>query len=283
MIVQPSLVFGADGSSAELFCRLAALPLVPVPGRGLQQVQPVHIDDLVDLVCALVESPQVPARIAATGPRAITLRDFLHELRGAMGLGPAHFLHVPMPLVRVAAAAARWLPGSLLDRDSLQMLERGNTASCETMVALIGRAPREYAQFIQRGFEGAALTQRALLGWLLPMLRVSVALVWIVTGVVSAFVYPVDASLQLLARTGIHGALGTLALYGAASLDLAFGVLTLFMRRRWLWVAQLALILGYTIVITLCLPEFWSHPYGPLLKNLPMLAAICVLMTLERR
>ena len=283
VVVQPSLVFGADGSSAELFCQLAALPLVPVPGRGLQQVQPVHIDDLVDLICVLVESPQVPAQIAATGPRAITLRDYLREMRNAMSLSPARFLPVPMPLVRLDAAAARWLPGSLIDNDSVQMLERGNTSSCEPMAALLGRAPRDYAQFIRNGFEATALRQRALLGCLLPMLRISVALVWIVTGLVSAFVYPVDASLQLLARTGIHGASGLLALYGAAMLDLAFGVLTLFMRSRWLWIAQITLILAYTLVITLRLPEFWSHPYGPLLKNLPMLAAIFLLMSFERR
>src|SRR4051812_32405997 len=45
VIVQPSLVFGIGGTSAALFSRLAALPLIPVPGRGEQQVQPVHVDD----------------------------------------------------------------------------------------------------------------------------------------------------------------------------------------------------------------------------------------------
>jgi hypothetical protein len=53
-------------------------------------------------------------------------------------------------------------------------------------------------------------------------------------------------------------------------------------RRRLLWLAQMLLIIGYTIIITVRLPEFWFHPYGPLLKNLPMLAAIYLLYTLER-
>jgi hypothetical protein len=30
------------------------------------------------------------------------------------------------------------------------------------------------------------------------------------------------------------------------------------------------------------LPEFWLHPYGPVLKNLPMLAALWLLLELER-
>ena len=62
-------------------------------------------------------------------------------------------------------------------------------------------------------------------------------------------------------------------------LDLALGIATLVMRRRRaLWIAQMALMAGYTLLITVFLPEFWLHPYGPLLKNLPMLAAIAVLL-----
>ena len=39
-ILQPSLVFGADGASARLFSLLASLPLVALPGGGRQCVQP---------------------------------------------------------------------------------------------------------------------------------------------------------------------------------------------------------------------------------------------------
>ena len=106
---------------------------------------------------------------------------------------------------------------------------------------------------------------------------------WIVTGVLSLGVYPVEDSYALLARLDVRGALAPVLLYGAAALDLALGVLTLTLRqhRHALWLAQLGLILGYMVLITWRLPEFWLHPYGPILKNLPMLAAIAVLMALE--
>jgi hypothetical protein len=72
-------------------------------------------------------------------------------------------------------------------------------------------------------------------------------------------------------------------LYGATLMDLAFGIGSLVLkRRRWLWLAQLTLILFYTVIISFRLPEFWLHPYGPLLKNLPMLAAIWLLYELEK-
>jgi hypothetical protein len=34
----------------------------------------------------------------------------------------------------------------------------------------------------------------------------------------------------------------------------------------------LALVTGYTLVMSICLPHFWLHPFGPLSKNLPLLA-----------
>ena len=43
------------------------------------------------------------------------------------------------------------------------------------------------------------------------------------------------------------------------------------------------LILGYSVIIAIYLPEFWLHPFGPLLKNLPILAAILVLHEFEER
>ncbi len=44
---------------------------------------------------------------------------------------------------------------------------------------------------------------------------------------------------------------------------------------------QLALIMFYTVIISFWLPEYWAHPYGPVLKNLPMLALISALLRLE--
>jgi hypothetical protein len=44
---------------------------------------------------------------------------------------------------------------------------------------------------------------------------------------------------------------------------------------------QFGLIVLYTAIITLHLPEFWLHPYGPILKNLPMLFVIVMLWVFE--
>jgi uncharacterized protein YbjT (DUF2867 family) len=284
VVVQPSLVYGPGGTSAKLFTLLASLPLIPLPDRGEQLVQPIHIDDLAPAIVALVDqSVYRRCRIPLVGPRAITLRDFLSALRQAMGLGKGTFLPVHASLMNLGARLGGLLPGSLVDMETLQMLRRGNTADPGMTRQLLGRAPRPVADFVTPDEANATRTQ-AQLGWLLPILRYAIAFVWIFTGIVSLGIYPVEQSYALLARVGITGSMAAVSLYGAALLDLVFGIAIFTCgHRRLLWAAQAAVILGYTAIITVKLPEYWLHPYGPILKNLPMLAAIWVLYELEKR
>jgi nucleoside-diphosphate-sugar epimerase len=287
VVVQPSLVYGAGGRSARLFTTLASLPLIPLPGRGDQWVQPLHLDDAVQAIVALIEGEAFSGeRVALVGPQPISLRQWLAELRQAMGFGAARFLSMPIGLVRAGARASRWLPGSLLDNETLQMLERGNMASPAATEQLLGHPPRSPGEFVESAHREATRAL-ALVTWLLPLLRWSVAAVWIFSGFVSLGLFPLGESYAMLARVGLRGALAPLApfaLYGAALLDLALGIAILtFKRRRWLWLAQIILILAYTAIITLRLPEFWLHPFGPVLKNLPLLVVLGLLWAFEKR
>ena len=54
-------------------------------------------------------------------------------------------------------------------------------------------------------------------------------------------------------------------------------------RARWLWIAQAAVILVYSAIIAVALPEFLAHPFGPVVKNLPILALLALLYGMERR
>ena len=282
IIVQPSLIYGSDGASAQLFGMLASLPLIPLPGTGAQCVQPILIDDAVAAIATLLTTDNVRRRVALVGPSALAFKAFLAALRNGMALPPARFLPVPMPVVRAVAALGNYLPVSLLDRETLSMLERGNVADAEPLRQLMSKPLHSASEFIASA-QARCVRQQAQLSWLLPLLRWSIAAVWIVTGIVSFGAYPTSESYALLARAGATGLLASLLLYGAAALDLALGLGILLLRkRRGLWAVQLLLIVGYTAIITLKLPEFWLHPYGPVLKNLPLLAAILLLQQLER-
>lgn len=288
IVVQPSLVFGADGPSAARFLILAAMPLLPLPSGG-GQVQPVHVDDVVEALCALVDAPPEPGAgrtVPLVGPRPLSLRRYLMMLRGALGLKPTLALRVPAALVALAASWGEVRGQALLDRSAWTMLQQGSVGPAVAISWLLGQPPREVGDFLL-GEPLAALRLQARLGWLLPLLRFALALVWIVTGLLSFGLFPRDDSHALLAATGIAPALQPLMLYGGAALDLGLGVATLLppASARWrarLWLAQIALIAVYTLVIAWQLPEFWLHPFGPLLKNLPILAILVLLYLHER-
>ena len=282
-ILQPSLVFGPGGASARLMDMLASLPLIPMPGTGEQRIQPIHVDDLVGAVVRLAES--VPPRGATTvpmvGPRAMSLRQYLGTLRQGLGLPPARFVAMPMPAMRLMARLAAWMPSTPVDPQALEMLERGNTAEVRVTQEVLGGLPRDPALFIPVDRAGGLRTQ-ATLAWLLPLLRASIALMWIWAAVVSVWFHPLAESYGMLSASGVPAALVPMALYGAAALDLVLGVLTLTLRRRkWLWLAQIALVLVYTVVIAVRLPEYLTHPFGPIVKNLPILIVLWMLAELE--
>lgn len=285
-IVQPSLVFGLDGASAQLFMRMAAMPVIPLPGRGEAMIQPVHIDDLVQAVLALLRTPaaDMPPVLAVTGPSPMTLRAYYAGLRDAMRIAaPARFLPVPAPAMRLAARAGDRLGLAMLNSETLGMLARGNTGDPRPLTRLLGREPRAPQAFLDADC-AAAVGARARMAWLLPLLRASIAFVWIVTAIVSAFGYPLSESHDLLRRAGVPDAMLAWALYGAIALDLLFGVAVLWPRRpRWIWVAQALLVIGYTAIISVRLPEFWLHPYGPIVKNAPFLAALWLLYEMDEK
>lgn len=289
VVLRPSLVFAPNGASGRWFISLAALPLTPLPGGGGQPIQPVHLDDLCEAAVRVIESTPgagdvgdaaVEGVVEIVGPAALPLRAYLATLKRRLGFG-GRFVSIPRRLAVGAARLAAHFPNAVMTPESVRMLEHGNTADPRRFAEVLGHAPRAAADFIPAD-QVPALRRQAQLSWLVPLMRFSVAVMWLVTAWVSLFVYPHQASLALLARSGLEGGLGIAALYGAAGLDAVLGGATLFARRRrWVYRAQLGLIVFYTVIISLYLPEYWAHPYGPVLKNLPLLAMILALHELD--
>ncbi|UGB39329.1 SDR family oxidoreductase [Frateuria soli] len=279
--LQPSLVFGPTGASSRMLMLLSWLPLAVLPGSGQQRVQPIHVDDVAALAVRLLEDDERPRSLAAVGPQPISLAHYLSVLRHALGGGRLRVLGIRTTwLARLGRLGGHWV-----DREALAMLDRGNTADSAQATHWLGHPPRPPRLFLSRA---EAADMRVLLAWRAWALvgRIAVALVWLVTAVLSMGAYPVAGSFALLAEVGVHGPMASTALYGGALLDLALGIATLALHGRALrlaYLAQVALILSYTAIISFFLPAFWLHPFGPVLKNLPMLALIGALYATERR
>jgi uncharacterized protein YbjT (DUF2867 family) len=282
-IVRPSLIHGAEGKSARYFRMLASLPIHVLPAGGRQPLQPVHIDDVAEVVAKLVE-PSGPRHLCldVVGAKRVDYGEMLRVYRASMQLLPAASLGIPGRVMAMAASVSGCIPGSVLTRATWRMLQDGNIADAAPTTRLLGRSPLGIDAFIT----GAGATQarnEAFAAWRSGLLRIVLACVWLATAWVSAFAYPVADSLALLQRLHLQGAAAVTALYGATLLDFALGVATLLRPGRRLWLLQAALVSAYTLIIGVALPEFLFHPFGPILKNLPILAILLLLICEETR
>lgn len=274
-VVRPSLVYGEEGASSIWFRMLTTLPVLALPLAHRAQVQPIHVDDLADVIVKLVMSDAAPPReLVAVGPRAMTLAAYLDHLRQGMQAPAALVLNLPMPLARAAAGVATLSSASVLTPDALRMLAQSVTATPNgaPAAALLGRPLRDPVTFAS-----PALRMRAVWGWASAAITMSMAALWLLTAAASWFGWPHAESRAWLAACGVSVAVQEPLLLAACITDAAIGVLLICRPRRWLWAAQLALVGGYTVVMSVCLPGFWLHPFGPLSKNLPLLALMLLM------
>jgi uncharacterized protein YbjT (DUF2867 family) len=281
-IIRPSLVYGEDGASSVMFRMLATLPVLMMPMAHGAKVQAIHVDDLAAVLVRLVLAEGgVPRELAVVGPRATTMAGYLGALRSGMQAAPALVLDLPMPLARVVARVAGMIPSSALTPESLLMLEQsadgGNTADAGPAVALLGRPLRDPVRFARPDQRIAAAWT-----WGAPLVTVAMALLWLITAYVSWFGWPRADSMAWLAACGVPAGAQQPMLLAASLADAAVGVLLLLYPRRWVWALQLALVGGYTAIMSVCLPGFWLHPFGPLSKNLPLLALMLLMWRASR-
>lgn len=112
--------------------------------------------------------------------------------------------------------------------------------------------------------------------------RCGIAVIWLWTALTSWLWFPHAVSLQWLSALGLTT--NTAQIFAAACLtDLLMGVATLFIGGRKLWQLQSALVLFYSLAIAWRLPGFLLHPFGPVIKNLAVLACLYFMMLMERR
>ncbi len=109
------------------------------------------------------------------------------------------------------------------------------------------------------------------------LLRASLVLVWLLTALASVLEAHGRGAV-LLAQAGIASpALAAAALWSGVAFDVAVGLLLWLRPGRASHGLALFATLLMTVVTTTLLPAMWLDPLGPLLKNLPIAAALVVL------
>jgi uncharacterized protein YbjT (DUF2867 family) len=149
LILRPSVIYGEDGESAKMFRLLAGLPLHTLAAGGKQRLQPVHIDDICDVVNRwLADNDAHSQTVTCVGQEATNMRGMLDSYRQQLGHSEALHISIPAFLVGLSAHAGDFIPASPLCSDTLSMLNAGSTGDDSEFTKLLGHPPRSYRTFI---------------------------------------------------------------------------------------------------------------------------------------
>ncbi len=100
-IVRPTSVFGEGRGLAALLCRIAALPVIPMPAGGRALMPFSYVGNLVAAVDLMLECPETAGRTFIVGDESsYPLHTVLTTLARALGRSGERTMHVPLAVVR---------------------------------------------------------------------------------------------------------------------------------------------------------------------------------------
>lgn len=282
-ILRPGLVLANTSyGGSSLLRALAAFPFcMPLVGKGDQRFNPIHASDLADVIAECLLTPPGKEPFAVGGPERLSQRELLETYRSWLGLPKVGVLHLPLPLARGLGKIGDALRLGPISSSSVAQLQAGVAADETALLQRIKSRPRKARDFIHARPAGTQDLWHARLYLLRPALRLTLAVLWLVSGLIGLFL-PAETFLPLVTGTSLPDtALTALArLGGLADLAVALALL-----RNWrpglMAGTQAVIVLGYTLTFSLLTPILWLLPLGGLLKNLPVLALIAVWAALE--
>jgi uncharacterized protein YbjT (DUF2867 family) len=164
-VLQAGVVVGARSASFELIRRVAeaasAFPLVLMPDRAWNRVQPIGVDDLLHYLVAALDLPaEVNRTFDVGGPDVLTYRELAVGYAHAAGLGRPLAVPVPVAAPRLTARLLealtpfdRHLTGPLLASTAHDLV-----CQEDDLAALVGPppgGPTPYAETVARALREA--------------------------------------------------------------------------------------------------------------------------------
>ena len=283
-VLRPSLVVGADGESARLFRGLASLPIVPIPGDGGFRFNPVDVSDVARAATEALSSSEMPVgAYDLGGADQLTLEEMLLRLRTWLGEregGPT--AHLPLALMRLPAWFGDLTGLGPIDSAQLALLQDGAPVDLGPFEAAFGFTPRGLDSLLLEAPPTEAERWHARLAQLKVPIRLLIATIWLITPTVSLVQW--DLSLELQLRSGVPASLAPVLLLASCALEFLIAIPLLVGRhvRTAGWM-QLALMAFFTVFLSATQPQLWLDPFGPLSKNLPLIAGTLAMIALEDR
>ena len=289
-ILRPGLVIGRNAFGGTEMLRIAAAAPMRLDIVGAGPIRCIALSDVIAAVqVALADPARCRGIFDLVGREMQTLGELIAVHREWLGFAPhRHGLRLPIAALAVVgrlADALGWFGWrSPLRSTALAVLTGGIDGEPDDAARLLGRdALTVPSLFDQLGGAGKADRWHARLAGLFPAALLSLALLWLGSGILG-FLYT-EAASALLVDSGMPTCLARASVISGSIADLAIA-LGLFWRPA-LPVALRAsiyLALAYLAGSLALRPDLWLDPLGPMLKVLPILAlsAMCLAISEER-
>jgi NADH dehydrogenase len=125
-VVRPTWIFGGDNEilANNIAWILRRMPVFAIPGNGRYPVQPVHIDDLVQ-ICLEAAAADGNVILDAAGPETMTFEELVQAIRRVTG-ARAPVVHLPpIAMATVARALGLLVRDVVLTPDEIKGLTAG--------------------------------------------------------------------------------------------------------------------------------------------------------------
>lgn len=160
-ILRPTMMYGApdDRNLSRLLTVLCRTPVLPVPGRGSQLHQPVHVADVASAVLAAVESQEAAGHAYdVAGPAPLPFIELLRSCAEAVGRA-VRFVPVPLSPLVVLARGYEWLaPQPRITAEQLTRLREDKAFAIDAAIRDLGYAPRPFSEGIRAQARAMGLT-----------------------------------------------------------------------------------------------------------------------------
>ena len=142
-IIRPSVLFGP---AAPFFVILRQLvlefPLIPLLGGGRTLFQPMHVDDLVECICSVVNRISYDRHVwEVGGPEHLSFRQLVEMTERQLGIHKPK-VSVPMGIAAIQARLMQALPRPPLTPAIIDLLSEDNITSIDSVAKNFGFEPR---------------------------------------------------------------------------------------------------------------------------------------------
>lgn len=286
LIIKPSLVIG-NGSfgGTSLIRGIAGLPFImPLPGTGAERFQPIALSDLATGIASLL-SKETPSKttLYAAGPDTLTVKQIIKAVRRWLGFTPAITIALPKilmkPILWLGDLAGWFGQPSAMRSTSLQQMTVNEIADPKPFQQATGIKLTSFADIHLQTSSTLQDRLHARTYFAEPVLRLSLIMLWVLTGFIALTPSGFASATQILTGAGLLEPISQKFVLLGALTDIALGAAMLNQRwLRWAGLGQIMLTLTYLMTITFLRPDLWADPLGPILKSVPLIGAALIVM-----